>query len=309
MGNGKKWKALNVFFAGLAFLDLCILSWYLIGIPDDHFKLLEKRVVVIGEWVVAVASYIGISKWKVKDSPEDVFNSPPIQAIIVLLTLICIFLITPIYYVHLDSIPAGADIYIAGEEGSRGKTPQNIAGLSSRMYKVHLKKDGYRDVSRVVSFMEVLKREKILVELDSQTGSLSIDSSPQGVDVFINNETESRGSTPQLIKGLPVGPYTITLKKDRYDTTVFREVMVEGEKTTILKGNMSRENQPLKDLSIFSNPPGAEIYVDNIFKGTTPQQLLLHEGTYKVTLKLNGKEKSYQVRIPQQSIISKELDE
>lgn len=307
MSQSHKWSLISGLFAGLAFLDLCILTWYLVGIPDSHFDILEKRLGIIGSWFVSIAAYLGIKKWKLSDTPSQVFGSRLIQIIVGILTVLCLFLIAPLYGIEFKSNPAGATIHIEGEKGDRGKTPQKVEGLSSRIYDVSFEKEGYKKVIRTVSFMEVLKHKKISINLEPETGSLSVETTPEGVNIYVKDMNRRGLLTPQTLEDIPVGSYTLILKKDGYDP-VSKQIKIRPEQATPVHVSMSQEYQPHSPLTILSDPPGAKIWVDDRFYGTTNVTVPLPAGTHNIFLKKDGKVKRDKVSIPQQDTVSYTID-
>jgi len=303
--NNKKWTIGSVIFFGLACLVLFALTWYLLGLPDSHFDVLKKRLSVIGGWFTAIVAYVGAEKLlKVKGSPSRVFASWPVRVIIGLGAILSFLLLIPIHSIGVDSNPRGATIHIAGEEGDRGKTPNSVSSLQARMYDLSIEKKLYMKAKRTVSMMEVLRHRTITVDLEPQRGSLEVSSTPEGADVYLNEETKSRGRTPLVLDGLPAGFLTVVLKKDCYDDYIATKVRIKPNEKEPLPVKMSQNNQPRYRFEIYSFPTGAEIYVNDISYGTTNTIISLPCETYDVVLKKESKQRQYKVNIPEDTGIS-----
>jgi hypothetical protein len=303
--NDNKWTVASVIFFTLACLVLFALTWYLLGIPDSHFDVLKKRLSVIGGWLTAIVAYVGAEKLlKVKGAPSLVFASWPVRVIIVLGAILSFLLLLPIHSIEVDSNPKRATIHIVGDKGDKGKTPNIVSGLYARMYDLTIEAEGFKKTTRTVSLTEVLKHRKITVDLEPEMGFLAVSSTPEGADIYLNEETQSRGSTPRVLEGLPAGFLTVVLKKEHYDDSVSRKVRIKPEQETILHVAMTRDEQLRHKLDIYSYPTGAEVYVDNDLHGTTNTTISLYSGTYNILLKKDGDQKQYSVEIPEQEQIS-----
>jgi len=303
--NNKKWTVASVCFFGLAFLVLFALTWYFLGLPDSQFDVLKKRLSIIGGWFTAIAAYVGAEKLlKVKGAPSQVFASWPVRVIVGLGAILSFLLLMPIHSIEVDSDPRGATIHLEGEKGDKGKTMQIVTGLYARMYDLTIELEGFKKITRTVSLMEVLRHRKIKVSLEPQRGILDVSSTPEGADVYLNEETQSSGRTPLVLEGLPAGFLTVNLKKEGYDDSVSRKIRIKPERETILRVKMTRDEQPRHKLAIYSYPTGAEVYVDNSFRGTTNTTISLHSGTYDILLKKESRQRQYSVEIPGQEQIS-----
>ena len=307
--NDEKWTIGSVIFFALACLVLLALTWYLLGLPESHFDVLKKRLSVIGGWFTAVVAYLGAEKLlKVKGAPSRVFALWPVRVLVGLGVLLSLLLLIPLHSIKVESDPEGAAVHLEGERGDKGNTPQTVAGLYARMYDLTFKKEGFEPQTRTVSLMEVLRHRTITVVLERQRGSLAVSSKPEGADVYINEETESRGRTPLVLDGLPAGFLTVVLQKDCYDDSVSNEVMIEPNGKTPLRVEMTQDDQPRYRLEIYSSPLGAKVFLNGIPYGTTNTNIQLPCETYDIVLKKGNKQKNYKVSIPEDKRISWVID-
>lgn len=193
------------------------------------------------------------------------------------------FTLSPRYGdLRIESNPSGAYIYIDGV--LKGKTPVTIKNLLAKTYEIKLVYSGYQERTERVEVKEN-RETRISLSLLPLTGSLNINSNPQGVQVYLNGIY--RGITPLYLSDLSPGRYQVQLRKDGYkDFVSFVDV---------LSGTTSNYNFTLSPLlgtiNIFSNPSNAEVYVDGNYRGKTPLSITdVPSGTYNVRISLSGYE-------------------
>ena len=108
-------------------------------------------------------------------------------------------------------------------------------------------------------------------------GSLSITSSPERAEVFINGI--SQGETPIRVGGLAAGDYMVELHKEGYTRTYKSISLLEGQEMEL----DIKLNKITGLLLVDSNPQGADIIMDGVSKGSTPQLLTdLPMGSYQI---------------------------
>ena len=181
----------------------------------------------------------------------------------------------------VNSSPSGAKVYING--AYRGRTPLSL-GLNPGTYDLELRLSGYQTYRARVQVRagQTSRVSPRLVRVVS-TGTLSIDSSPQGAEVYIAGSF--RGRTPLNIT-LNEGSYDVELRLPGYQTYRAR-VQVRAGQTSRLAPRL----QPAVTtgiVEIYSNPSGAETYVDEIFRGFTPTSVELEAGEHVVEVKKDG---------------------
>ena len=144
---------------------------------------------------------------------------------------------------HLDctSAPEGAVVYLDGKES--GQTPLSLKSLTFGNHSVEFKKEGYVSQSRSISVKDE-SPEKLHAELAVLGGSLNIETSPSGAEVFLENE--SRGVTPLELTELPPGESEVTVR-----LTGFKDA---SEKVTIVSGQSRSINLSLLKAAAPSKP-------------------------------------------------------
>ena len=121
------------------------------------------------------------------------------------------------------------------------------------------------------------------------TSSIYISSSPSGAGIYIDGLY--KGRTPKTIE-VSAGTHKITLKLSGYEDWS-RTVYVTAGKKLEVRARLEPLPKPTSTPStgsiyISSSPSGAKIYIDDVYKGKTPETVKLAAGTHKVTLKLSG---------------------
>lgn len=137
----------------------------------------------------------------------------------------------PFGEVYVDSNPPGAAILIDGLNSNR-VTPALIARLKSgQKYKIRLQLDEYRAVEREV-FIDGRTSEKINVNLEVDTATLEISSSPPGAHVIIDEQVV--GNTPFVLRNIrPQESIELTLKLEGH-ATVRRDLTFKaGDRQTL----------------------------------------------------------------------------
>ncbi len=187
----------------------------------------------------------------------------------------------------LESSPAGAQIFIEGVNTNK-ITPSTIQSLDQGQHQFTLKLSGYRDSTfnaAILANQQVNKNITLTPQVN--TGSLFLQSTPGGAQIFISGINTNK-LTPATIQGLNEGSYQVTLRLNSYkDTTI---------NVTIIKNQQASKNVTLTkqvntgNVFLQSTPGGAQIFISGIntnkLTPTTIQDL--NEGSYQVTLKLNG---------------------
>ena len=110
-------------------------------------------------------------------------------------------------------------------------------------------------------------------------GKLIIKSTPVGANVILDNE--NRGLTPLELDGIDEGKHRLVLSYKGYERYA-RSTTVTADVTNTIEGELV----PLTgNLSIISEPPGSEVFVNDEYKGKTPLTLqYLEVGEYFVKL-------------------------
>ena len=136
----------------------------------------------------------------------------------------------------VHSLPDGARVYL--DNAFSGETPFSTDTLAPGEHRVRVEKDGFDPMARTVT----LDRGESSVEefrLKSNTGALSLTSTPEGVAVFVDGVR--RGETPPgesrdvsgilEIDGIPAGEHTLKFSKPGYFDKTEPCAVARGETT------------------------------------------------------------------------------
>jgi eukaryotic-like serine/threonine-protein kinase len=116
-------------------------------------------------------------------------------------------------------------------------------------------------------------------------GQMTVDSTPQGAQVQLDGATDPTWVTPLAVSSLDPGPHSITISKSGYVTDSRTIKVVSGSKSSVVV----HLNQLSATLSVTSNPPGANIYVDGRDMGKlTPAQVSVDKGQHVVLIRKAG---------------------
>lgn len=132
------------------------------------------------------------------------------------------------------------------------------------------------------------KPAQIIAPLSPQSGQLDINSTPEGADVYINDNLE--GVTP--FKGeLQPGTYKIGIKKlpgyeEKTDVLDIKAGESYSKNYILVAQTVSKEpsTAQLANLEIKSIPDGADVYIDGKRQGITPFKRRLSIGTHKIRI-------------------------
>ncbi len=189
--------------------------------------------------------------------------------------------------VAVKSTPKG-DIYInnalKGTGEWRGRLISGIYNFEARLDK-HISATEQRTV--VIGQPLELTLQPI-----PRTGSLNVMSNP--IEATIRISGKDYGTTPNTIKNLLIGDYTVELSLPGYATAFEKVNITEGATSTI---NATLQNG--REVTISSTPAGVDLYVDDKWVGTTPYKGSLTFGAHKLSISKEGKKGEKQVNIAQ----------
>jgi formylglycine-generating enzyme required for sulfatase activity len=176
--------------------------------------------------------------------------------------------------IKTDSI---ADIYINNQLKSKGTWKGR---LNPGVYTFEAKLEGHIPATQKQTVAKGIP-VSLFLKPTPKTGTLKVVSNPFDASISLNGK--EYGMTPNTIKNLLVGIYTLNIKKKGYGTIV---------KTVTINENTTTEvNETLptgKEITIASTPDGAKLMVDGVSAGITPYTTTLSFGNHSVKL-VNGK--------------------
>lgn len=177
--------------------------------------------------------------------------------------------------VEIKTAPPKAVVYIDGVKLDK-VTPVVIEKPPGE-YELKIVKDQYYVDRRPVIVQDDTTSE-VEVNLIPQVGKLVITSEPSEAKVYIDDKFV--GITP-LTHDKPVGKYKLVLKKEGFRDHVGEAVLVADE---VLEINVTLKEKT-GILDILTNPPGAEVHINDVYYGETPLKKELKPGPYELTLK------------------------
>ncbi len=184
------------------------------------------------------------------------------------------------YQAELTSSPKGAEIYddITGEFW--GTTPLKLS-MKAGTYKISI--DAGEKFKGEKRSFTVEGNSSVNIVLKSRFHSIQVTSEPKGAKIYFDSLNNYKGLTPSADLQIEEGTRKIYVVKRGYKTV---------EKTvTVLKPESIHFEMPLdiSELTLRSEPLGAQIFINNEANGTTPRKIkLANNETYKIKLVLDG---------------------
>lgn len=194
---------------------------------------------------------------------------------------------------RVTSSPSGAEIYV--DEIYRGYTPLTIGSLSTGRHAVRLHLSGFQDYTRNME-IESGSQSSFSVTLSPvyqpTTGDIVVTSVPDGAAIYLDGNY--RGTTnernPFDITGVAPGTHTVTILKNGYRDYSADVTVLAGKTVTVSAVLTPGSVTPSTgDVSVESSPSGADVYLDNAYKGFAP--LTIHNvptGSHVVMLRMGG---------------------
>jgi hypothetical protein len=197
----------------------------------------------------------------------------------------------------ISSTPKGAGLYV--DNIYKGETNQIVGGLAVGPHTVQLKMAGYQTFTNTYSVYagQTTYATVTLVPLQNpSTGDLLVTSSPTGATVYLNGNYQGVTSTagPLDITDLTAATYTVVLKKSGYQDYTTTVKIVAGQTAQVAATLQASGTPPSGTASaeILSTPQGADVYINNVYKGVTPLNFqnvpIDSTQTYTVMIKMEG---------------------
>lgn len=156
------------------------------------------------------------------------------------------------------------DIYIDNQKVGSGTVSRQ---LLKGKHIIEIKRENHYAQSRQID-MPAGSNINETFKLLPKTGTLQVMTAPMGVDVFVNGKL--KGQTPMFVNDLIIGTYTLKLQKQGH-ATVKKQIEITENQTTAINETLPSAIE----VQITSIPSGAKLYVDDQYKGITPQTLSL----------------------------------
>ncbi len=188
----------------------------------------------------------------------------------------------------VTSIPTGADIFIDGVQ--RGTTPHTFTDIAPGSHTVIVSKIGYLGKYSTISVTQGQPTtvDVTLEPLQPDTGTISVISVPPGAGIMLDGKYSGQ-VTPHDFPGISPGLHTVEMTIVGYNSYKTTVTVVPGT-TVEVKHVWEVPTTPSDYIVVFvnSNPDGANVYIDDSYKGVTPTSLHLKKGTYILKLTKKG---------------------
>ncbi len=205
------------------------------------------------------------------------------------------FTLTPIKQygsVSITSNPSGAYVYMDGVY--KGRTPLTLNNVAAAPHNIELDLAGYYDWKTTVTVSAGVTRyvNAQMSPIPSETtGRIDVVSSPAGADVYLDgvHQGKTRSSGVFTVSNVRVGTHNVKVGMAGYhDYTT----SVEVRAATTSYVNAVLQPAPVSavgSIAVTSSPAGAEIYIDNAYKGITPLTVEgISAGAHAVRVALAG---------------------
>ena len=193
----------------------------------------------------------------------------------------------------IKSLP-GAAIEVDGKALGTGSV---VVKQSEGICDIKATLAGHRDAQQQLT-VEAGKDETIQLNPIPIYGSLAIESTPMGANIFVDGR--ACGTTPNVIEELLVGEHSVLVSKPGcadYKATV---TIAEGEETAF-----EAKLQAGAQVKISTGSAGDDVYVDGKKVGTTPLNATLSFGSHKVYA-MRGSKKSQEKTVNITTVVQNE---
>jgi hypothetical protein len=167
----------------------------------------------------------------------------------------------------VTSSPSNAIVIVDGYNSET--TPWVFTNVLPGYHTVEIDYPGYQPyiTSVYVDMGSSPEIDASLVPLKTY-GSMFIDSTPQGADVYVDGNYE--GTSPVTVAGIAEGPHQVELHLAGYDVLTRTVSVVAGQGSTMnLAMAPYSSSSQYGSIDISSDVPGALVYLDGTYKGST----------------------------------------
>ena len=214
--------------------------------------------------------------------------------------------------INIPLVPVTSSLLVTAKAGGKygvnvsyrgknmGETPLVLRDLPIGKGEITLSKTGYSFRRVAFEIEDSLPPPPVATELESNRGTLKVDSLPGNGDVYINGKLF--GNTP-FEEEFEEGKYSVEIRKNGYYPQMKSVNIKRGGSLDL--GKMKLKEMPAF-LSVNSVPSGAKIYINGVHRGNTPgNPVSLVPGKYTVRVEkenfddaeesvvLNGGEKKH----------------
>jgi hypothetical protein len=191
----------------------------------------------------------------------------------------------------VTSNPSNAVIILDGY--NYGTTPYIFTGLTTGYHTIEVDYPGYEAYVTNV-YVDSGSNNEVYADLTALVsyGSFFIDSTPRGADVYVDGNYQ--GTSPLTVSAISRGQHQIELHKAGYEVLTSTQNVDAGQGTVVnLVLIPYSSSSSYGSIDITSNQPGALVYLDGIYKGstqsgTTYNIIAVSPGTHALLLHLPG---------------------
>jgi sporulation protein YlmC with PRC-barrel domain len=177
--------------------------------------------------------------------------------------------------IAITSTPSNAVVFLDGKRQGQ-LTPLELK-VEQGKYLVKVMKDQFYAFEEQV-IVEQGKTMTVEADLVRQVGRMILETTPPGAKAYIGSDLI--GTTP-LTHDKPVGKYVITLKKPEFRDKVI-EANIAPDEALEINVELAERAGALK---VTTNPPGAELHINDAYQGETPIRVEKKPGVYQITLR------------------------
>jgi hypothetical protein len=169
-----------------------------------------------------------------------------------------------------------------------------VGNLVVGAHTLELRLSGYQKSTQTVQIYsgQTTTKNVVLSPSTPTTGSVSVQSYPSGASIYLDGNFQGNTYPNDYfdIVGVSTGTHSLMLRKPGYyDYTT--SISVTGGGIKYVSGTLTPQTAPATTgkANVMSGPSGAEVYVDNLFRGYSPVLVPdLAAGTHSITLKMSG---------------------
>lgn len=189
--------------------------------------------------------------------------------------------------ISVNSNPQDARVYL--DNAYKGDTPLNLRDISTGRHNLRIKLSGYEEwVSDItVSSSRVLRISADLKPQEEQ-GSISINSDPQGADIYLDDKYE--GLTPLNLQNIAAGEYEVKISLPGYEEWV-EEVTVSSSRTARVYAEL-KSRPDYGSVAIYCEQKDAKVFLNGTYQKTiTETPTVLEEiksGNYEIVIIKDG---------------------
>ncbi|NYT17594.1 MAG: PEGA domain-containing protein [Methanomicrobiales archaeon] len=189
--------------------------------------------------------------------------------------------------ISVQSTPTGAAVILDGE--GKGTTNTAIPDVSAGVHTLRLEKTGYYPWENPVIVVagETANVAAVLSMVPPATGSIAVETDPAEANVYL--DTEFIGLSPVSVGNVTPGSHSVQIEKDGYEPREVNTTVSAGATTIVSVALTALPPPTTGSLDVFSEPTGANVYVDTDFKGITNLSVPdLYPGLHTVRVEKDG---------------------